>query len=268
MKNPIAFVFALAVALLMTLVQCQYVHQREKSLLYDSEPLPTLVATRDIPANFKLDETMVEVVQVPRKWQQPRALSTVEDILGQITSTPVIQGEQVVATKLVKPEEAGLAYYVPKKYRAVAIAVDEFNGVGGHIKPGNYVDVVGTFDFGSGDKSDVRTVTLFQNVWVLSVGDDIGQPTAIINVEGEEEAYQPEGLQASRTVTLAVTPDEAQKLIMAQTLGALSLTLRSLWETDRDVELTQTTIHSTLGIPQQVRFQQRSRWEVIRSGGF
>lgn len=268
MKNPKAFVFALLVAILMTLVQWRYVREREQSLLYDSEPLATLVATRDIPANFKLDETMVELIEVPRRWQAPRAISEVEDILGQITTTPILQGEQVVATKLVKPNDAGLAYYVPKKYRAVAIAVDEFNGVGGHIKPGNYVDVVGTFDFGTGEKADVRTVTLFQNVWVLSVGDDIGQPTAVITIDGEEEAYQPDGLLAGRTVTLAVTPEEVQKVVMAQNLGDLSLSLRSLWETEREVELEQATIHSTLGVPQRVRYKQRARWEVIRSGGF
>ncbi|MCB9746703.1 MAG: Flp pilus assembly protein CpaB, partial [Alphaproteobacteria bacterium] len=250
------------------LVQCRYVHEREQQLLYTSEPLPTLVAVRDLPANVKLDETMVELVEVPRTWQQPRALSQVEDILGQITSVPILQGEQVVATKLVKPDEAGLAFYVPKKYRAVAIAVDEFNGVGGHVKPGNYVDVIGTFDFGQGDKADVRTVTLFQNVWVLSVGDDIGQPSAVTLVDGEEAAFQPQGLSASYTVTLAVSPDDAQKLLMAQTLGELSLSLRSLWEDERFVELEHATIHSTLGIPQRVRHRQRARWEVIRAGGF
>ncbi|MCP4810817.1 MAG: Flp pilus assembly protein CpaB [Proteobacteria bacterium] len=268
MKNPKAFLAALVTALLMTLVQCRYVAQREQEVLFKSEPLPTLVATQDIPANFKLDETMVEVREVPRNWRQPKALTEVEDILGQITSNPILEGEQVLATKLVKPDEAGLAFYVPKKMRAVAIAVDEFNAVGGHIKPGNYVDVVGTFDFGQSDKSDVRTVTLFQNVWVLSVGDDIGQPQAVLVNDGDEEVYQPTGLSVGRTVTLAVYPDEAQKLVMAQELGDLSLTLRSLWETERSTELEHATIHNTLGIPQAVRHRQRARWEVIRSGGF
>ncbi len=113
-----------------------------------------------------------------------------------------------------------------------------------------------------------RTVTLFQNVWVLSVGDDIGQPQAVLVNDGDEEVYQPAGLGNGRTVTLAVYPDEAQKLIMAQELGDLSLTLRSLWETERAVELEHATIHNTLGIPQRVRARQRARWEVIRTGGF
>lgn len=268
MKNPIALLIALIVALTMTLAQCQYVRSREQSLLYDSEPLPTLVATRNIDENIKLDETMVELVMVPRKWQQPRALSDVDQILGHITSTPILQGEQVVDTKLVKPSEAGLAFYVPKRLRGVAIAVDDYNGVGGHIKPGNRVDVVGTFDFGQGEKADVRTVTLFQDLQVLAVGDDIGQPTAVVLDDGQQAPYQPEGLSASNTVTLAVTPDEAQKLIMAQSLGTLHLSLRSLWETERSVALEHATIQSTLGIPMRVRYNQQPRWEVIRTGGY
>lgn len=268
MKNPRRFLIALIVAFAATLAQCRYVKAREDQLLYDSEPIPTLVATQNIPARFKLDETMVEVVEIPRKWQQPRALHEVEDILGQITSNPIIEGEQIVSTKLIKPDEAGLAFYVPKKMRAVAIAVDEFTAVGGHIKPGNYVDVMGSFDFGQNEKSDIRTVTLFQNVWVLSVGRDIGQPTVRTLADGEEEVVQADNSRSFKTITLAVTPDEAQKIALAQQLGDLTLTLRSLWETEREVELDHATIHSTLGIPQKVRYRQRPSWQIIRSGGF
>lgn len=273
MKNPKAFIGALVVALLLTFMQCRYVTQREKDLLYQSEGLPTLVANRDIPADMKLDETMFDVVDVPREFRQPGALESVEDILGQITSNPILQGEQAVSTKLVGAKEAGLAYYVPSKMRAVAVAVDEFNAVGGHIKPGNYVDVVGTFDFGDGEHSDMRTVTLFQNIWVLSVGGDTGAPAAINLVEGEDGELYPEpesqGVDISgRTVTLAAYPDEAQKLILAQELGAIHLTLRSLWDNEKVADLSYADIHNTLGVPQRVRTRTRARWEVIRTGGF
>ncbi len=268
MKNPKSFIAALITALLFTLVQCRYVHHREQGLLFDGELMVTLVANRDIPANYKLDETMFDLVEVPRKWRQPQAVADVDEVLGQISSNPILDGEQVLATKLVKPDEAGLAFYVPPRMRGVSIAVDEFNAVGGHVKPGTYVDIVGTFDFGDGDKADVRTVTLFQNVYVLAVGDDIGQPQAVTTVDGEEEVYEPGGLGEGRTVTLAVYPDEAQKLVMAQDLGALTLTLRSLWEKEKALDLEHATIHNTLGIPQRVRTRTRARWEVIRTGGF
>ncbi len=267
-KDPKRFAIALLVALLATLAQCRYIDMRYDALLYDSEPIPTLVAIKDIQRNFKLDETMVEVIDVPRKWRQPKALSEVEDILGQISSNPILKDEQIVSTKLVQPAEGGLAFYVPKKLRAIAIAVDEFNAVGGHIKPGNYVDVLGSFDFGQEEKADIRTVTLFQDVWVLSVGDDIGQPQLRTMADGEEQVERSQGLKGGKTITLAFTPDEAQKIVLAQQLGDLTMSLRSLWETRRHIQLDHATIHSTLGIPQRVRYRQRPSWQVIRMGGY
>lgn len=278
MKNPRAFLFALGVALVATFAQCRYVREREQDLLYRTEPLKTLVATRDIPANVRIDETMVQVVEVPRQWQQPKSLASIDEIADQISARPIFSGEQIVSTKLVTADEAGLAFYVPKGLRAVSVGVDAFNAVGGHIKPGNHVDVLGTFDFGSGEKMDLRTITLLQDVWVLAVVDDIGRPTESnvrrLPPEGsepidQEEPQTPsERFQSSATVSLAVSPADAQKLIMAQELGRLSVSLRSLWEPEGTVPVDHATIASTLGIVQQVRFKSRPAYRVIEGGGF
>lgn len=276
MKNIRGLVVSLLVALVATFAQCQYVSSREKSLLYDSEPLTTLVATRDIPPNIRLDETMVQAVEVPRKWQQPKALTKVDDVIGQITSVPIFAGEQVVATKLVTADDAGLAFYIPKGTRAIALGVDVFNAVGGHVKAGNHVDILGSFDFGTGEKSDLRTLTLMQDVQVLSVVDDIGTITARqvrpLPPEGEEAAPEDapptpsETLNSRATITVAVSPDEAQRLTMAQELGHLSMVLRSLYEAEGRVELTPATVQSTLGIPEQVRFKPRPSYRLIEGG--
>lgn len=282
MKNPRALLLALLVALFASVLQWRYVARREKDLLWQSEAIPTLVAVKDIPAHFKMDETMVEVQDVPRRWRQPKALSSVEDILGQITSDPILEGEQVMSTKLVRADDAGLAYFVQKRHRAVSVAVDNVSAVGGHLKPGNFVDILGTFDFGQGEKSDMRTVTLFQNVRVLAVGADIGRPTAATimtsaDLEDPEKAgdlfgsrrrAEASGREEARTVSLELSPSEAQKLVLAQELGGLSLSLRSLWESEPPVELQHATINSTLGIPQQVRYNPRPKYRLIQSGGF
>lgn len=275
MKNLRGLIVSLVVALVATFAQCRYVATREQALLYDSEPLQTLVATRDIPPNVRLDETMVEVREVPRKWQQPKALGSVDEVIGQISSVPIFSGEQVVATKLVTVDDAGLAFYVPKGYRALALAVDVFNAVGGHVKPGNHIDILGSFDFGSGEKSDLRTITIMQDVWVLSVVDDIGAITARqvrqLPPEGSDGAMQePPGpsdvLTQQATITVAVSPADAQKLTMAQELGRLNVVLRSLWEAEGKVELQPSTIPSVLGVPEQVRFRSRPAYRLIEGG--
>ena len=275
MKNLRGLIVSLVVALIATFAQCRYVATREQALLYDSEPLKTLVSIRDIPPNVRLDETMVEVRDVPRKWQQPKALGSVDEVIGQISSVPIFSGEQVVATKLVTVDDAGLAFYVPKGYRAVALAVDVFNAVGGHVKPGNHVDILGSFDFGQGEKSDLRTLTLMQDVWVLSVVDDIGAITARqvrqLPPEGSKDSMEePPGpsdvLTQQATITVAVSPADAQKLTMAQELGRLNVVLRSLWEAEGKVELTPATVPSVLGIPEQVRFRSKPSYRLIEGG--
>jgi pilus assembly protein CpaB len=275
LKNPRAFLFAFVIALVATFAQCRYVHQREQDLLYETRPMKTLVATRDILDNVRIDETMVKVEEVPAHWQQPKALSSIDDIRDQITSAPILAGEQIVATKLVTADDAGLALYVPKGYRAISLQVNVFNAVGGHIRPNNHVDLLGTFDFGTGEKSDVRTVTVMQDVWVLSVVDDIGRPTTrdIVQqpAEGQEPQEKPPGpselLSNQATITVAVRPADAQKLVLAQQIGDLTVSLRSLWETPDPVALDHATVASTLGLVQQVRYRSGPRYRVIEGGG-
>jgi pilus assembly protein CpaB len=275
-KNPRAFLFALVVAFVATFAQCRYVATRETALLYETAPMPTLVAKRDILANVRLDETMFEVVDVPRHWQQPKALTSLDQIRDQIAAVPIIAGEQLVTTKLATAEKEGLALYLNKGLRAVSLRVNVFNAVGGHLRPGNHVDVLGTFDFGSGEKSDVRTVTLMQDVWVMSVVDDIGRATErdVITQppEGapppEKEPGPSELLGNEATITVAVRPDEAQKLVLAQQIGDLTVSLRSLWETADKVQLDHATVASTLGIVQQVRFRRGASYRLIEGGGY
>ncbi len=276
MNNPRAFFLALLVAIIATAAQCRYVAAREQALLYDSEPMKTVVAKRDIPPNVRLDETMVIIVEVPRKWQQPKALGKVEDVMQQISSEAIFTGEQVLATKLVNANDAGLAYFVTTGYRAVAIAVDVYNAVGGHIKPGNAIDILGSFDFGVGDKADLRTITLMQNVRVLSVVDDtpavtsddvVPLPPEGTSAEPDEDRRPSRKLSGYATLAVEVTPADAAKLAMAQELGKLSVSLRSLNENEGTVEVAPATVQNTLGIPEQVRFKSRPSYRVIEGGG-
>ncbi len=269
MKNPKAFLLAIVLAVLAFTVHCAYLQKERDKILMQGELIDTLIANQDIPKNFKLDETMVSVQKVPRKWRQPGALMSVEDILGQISANPIQKGEQVLLTKLVSLEDAGLAYKIPKKKRGIAIAVYDVNAVGGHVKPGNYVDIIGTFDFGEGDKADMRTVTLFQNVHVLAVGDDLGQTTPQ-NVESGSkiggDSFARQTRTNNGTIVVSLSPLDCQKIVLAQEMGTLTLSLRSLWEDRRFVELEKTSIHTAIGIPKKVRYRRKATYRTIRSG--
>jgi len=264
LKNPKALLIALALAILATSAQCRYVKQREVTLLELTEPRQVIVSRQNIREGDRLDETMFEVQAIPAKYVQPKAIGEIDAVLGQIASAPISEGEQLMANKLLRANEAGLAWKVSKRSRAVAIPVNEVTAVGGHIRPRNFVDVLGTFDFGQDDKVEMRTITLFQNVWVLAVGSDLGHP-ALVAGEAEQSGTTKDN---NYTISLALSPADAQKLVLAQSIGDLTLTLRGRFETEKQVQLDAASVNSTLGIKKQVRYRRNRGFGVYGPGGF
>ena len=274
MKNRRSILYSLVASVIALMFQCSYISKREEQLRGDYELVDVMVAKRDIPKDWKLDETMVTFKKIPKAFVQPKALHKIDEILGQISGSTIFQNEQLISTKLLSIEDAGLAFKIPKGYRAFTVAVDEVNGVGGHVRPGNYVDVLGIFDFGDATKQDQRAVTLLQSVYVLAAGEDLGQAVPV-NVSGRDDglaaaaALEREGLvepEAYRTVTVMLSPDHAQKLLLAQEVGALTLTLRSLWESSGiDLSLEKISVHS-IGFPDKVKAASRPRFRETRAG--
>ena len=276
MKNRRALIYSIVAAVLALMFQCSYIKEREKQLQGEYEPIEVMVAKKNIPKDFKLDETMVSFEKIPKKYVQPKALHKIDEILGQISGSTIFEGEQIIATKLLSIEDAGLAFKIPKNFRGYAIATDEITGVGGHIRPGNYVDIMGIFDFGDERKEDKRAVTLLQNVYVLAAGDDLGQAVPV-NISGRDEGllakaqvseFDLDKGKVYKSVTVMLTPDEAQKIMLAQEAGALSLSLRSLWEGNTQVPLTNVTVNSAIGIPEKIFRKPKATYREIRAGEY
>ena len=271
MKNRRSILYSFVAAVLALMFQCSYISQREAQLRGDYELIEVMVAKQNIPKDWKLDETMVTFKKVPKMYVQPKALHKIDEILGQISGSTIFQNEQLISTKLLSIEDAGLAFKIPKGYRAFSVAVDEVNGVGGHVRPGNYVDVLGIFDFGDERKTDQRAVTLLQSVYVLAAGDDLGQAVPV-NISGRDDglaaaaAMERDGLakKAYRTITVMLPPEHAQKLLLAQEVGALTLTLRSLWENGAvDLGLEKISVHD-IGFPEKVKAKIVPRFRELR----
>ena len=125
----------------------------------------------------------------------------------------------------------GLAHDIQSGMRAVSIAVSGANAVSGLVRPNDTVDVLGTFVFGeeSGATADeLVTLTMLQNVTVLATGTDTAK--TIDPMERNASGYS--------TVTLEVTPREAELLVFAQQMrGRLSLTLRIPNDVQYETEL-------------------------------
>jgi pilus assembly protein CpaB len=214
---------------------------------------PAVVAKQDIPARTKITSAMLEVRQVPSDTRSELAYTDLSQVVGQVTRYPIATNEEVLSTKVVSLESVAktgdsLSYIIPEGKRAVSIQVDQVISSGGLVLPGDYVDVMGVFNvtFGAGDQETTEekyfSRIILQNIEVLAVaqtvvdtvpqaagttGTDTGTPTDAQSaseqrVRNTEAAPEPK----ASTVTLSVTPQEAQLLFLAEENGVLRLAVR------------------------------------------
>jgi pilus assembly protein CpaB len=270
--------------LLALVMMWVYISSRESQLLQLSEMKDVVVARRDIVANSVIDETMVEHVQVPSRYLQPSAATALNQAIGRVTVVPVLSGGQIVTTQLDDPGLNALAYEVPRGRRAVTVSVSDVTGVGGLVRPGNFVDVFGTFDYGKPvgmengviRYSDERTETrlMLQNVPVIAVGRDhrraAGEvPPAAATPETAEQRQLREirNERGLDHVTMLVEPKQAQELILAQEIGTLSLVLRSNLDAGAIADFGTLDPLQLLNAPVPVK-RRAPAWREMRGGMF
>lgn len=171
-----------------------------------------LVANTEIKIGTVLKEPEKLFVEVPyKKGTAPNAINGIEKMKDKIVTRTVRAGQFIVPDDL----STNFGITPPKGTKAMAIKVDMASVVGGFVMPGSRVDVMATLgDNHSGQKPKVMTV--LQNQEVLAVDRISVRPDGTAAVE------------AINTVTLAVTPQNAQRLELALKLsgGVVRLLLR------------------------------------------
>ena len=174
-----------------------------------------VVAKATIPSRTLITPDMVYLREMPEELIHPDALKRLDEAVGSIARSEILLGEQVFRSRILKKGEAlGLVLSIPPGKRAVTVKVNEVIGVGGFVKPKDHVDILGTF---SADKAGVdTTVTVLQDVEVLAVAQEMDD-------RDKGKAKVP------TSVTLAVTPEEAEKVTLAEEIGSLRLALRPLF---------------------------------------
>lgn len=176
---------------------------------------------------------------------------------------PVASGEQILPSKFTTQEVGGFSVVIPPGKRAVSVKVDQVITAGGLLQPGDHVDVIATLNKQVAGK-DMSEIFL-QNVEVLAVAQNYeGQPadapansaeqvvgkvqaaTAKVNVTATPADAQPKIQPNARTVTLAVTPEEAQRLVLADDTAQLRLAVRPKNDTAL-IDTPETTITTLRG---------------------
>lgn len=221
MKTESKLMFlALACGLAAAALAYMLISGKEKNIMSSMEPVKVIAAAKYIPAWAKLDEAMVEYIEIPKKFVTKAHIIKFDKYIGQMAMAPFIEGEPLLANKLSgKGEELNVV--IPTGLRAVSVAVDEESGVGYMIKPGDFVDVILTYyDAGlDGKKKNMVTATVLQDVRIVAVGQDF-------SFTKKSSSYG--------SVTIALTPSEAEVLIFAREKGKLSFTLRALGDRSKE----------------------------------
>lgn len=214
---------ALCMGLLAALLAYVFLQREKVRAAQSSEPVMVVVATQDIPVRTMIEPDMVRETTRPVGTLPANCAASVREVIGGVT-TAALAEDQPVQRAAVSPPTAslGLAYVVPKGMRAVTVALDSIIGVAGFLKAGDRVDVLATFEVNKMgvDKVGV-TKTVLQYVELLAIGPEI-RPEEVARPASEKAARPKEQPNA----TLAVTPQEAEKLILAESEGKLRLVLR------------------------------------------
>jgi pilus assembly protein CpaB len=279
MSRKRLILISLGVALFALMLVFSYVSKKEKEILSLGTPVKVVVTAKDIPEGTALDETMLEVVEVPKQFLQPGAVRELAEAADRVSDVPLLKGTQVLESLLRSAREEGVARRVPPDKRAFSIAVNEVSAVAGLISPGDQVDVLLTANTGSvqqGRAVAEGTITrvLLQNVLVLAVNQYSsarGAPRAAIRqkAEGSLVSQAPDAAgqntQGIRTLTLALTPEDAQKAALGQEIGSLCVALRSSWQKSEPPGLSANmTAQSVLGTDKTVVPRSRPAWTEFR----
>jgi pilus assembly protein CpaB len=206
-----------------------------------------VTAASDIPARARITADMLRVSAIPTDLALTGAYSTSESLAGLTARYPIAQGEQVTTGKVGQElkDDKSLSLVIPAGKRAIAIPVKEQTNVGGLVLPGDIVDVIAIF--AGSDTSVDKAVTLLQNVEVLAVAQEKQEPIppAVDAAQGSTDlAETPSDVEQqpdAGTVTLAVTPDQAQLLALTSEKAKLWLTLRARGDA-ANVELGATDL--------------------------
>jgi pilus assembly protein CpaB len=178
-----------------------------------------VVAASSLPMGTLLTRENVKLVAWPAQTPLAGGFDSLDAVVDRGLIAPVSENEPLTESKLAPREAgAGLSPAIPSGMRAMSVRVNEVIGVAGFVVPGTRVDVLVTIR----QEDQSRTQVVLDNVQVLSAGTRYDQ----------ENARQEGKPIPSTVVTLLVSPEDAERITLAQTEGQIMLALRNPLDTD------------------------------------
>jgi pilus assembly protein CpaB len=226
-----------------------------------AQPTPrvsVVVAKAPVTANTPLSADLFEVKALPVEAVVTNSVTALDQVAGKVLSDPMVAGEQLVTSRLIDPKVANIKTFadqIPAGMRAMSLSFTELGGAAGLIAPGNHVDIIALFKKGVTEND--QSMVILQDVVVLAVAQSTApeqlplqavpspQPAApAISVPGSRATVTatpnprvPVAPPGTRTVTLAVTPEGAERLALAESDGSLRYIIRPTGDASRQAVL-------------------------------
>jgi pilus assembly protein CpaB len=194
-----------------------------------------VVAQQEISMGQKLNPGMLKLIDWPKGSIPKGTFSDISKLESRVIKSTVQPDELILESKLA-PEgtKGGLSAVIAEGKRAITVKVNEVVGVAGFALPGNYVDIIVNTNQNDGrqEEQNISKIVL-KHILVLAVGNEINS-----------EQSKPKVVNA---VTLEVTPQQAEMIDLARSVGNLSLVLRNQSES-QDTETEGITKESLLAL--------------------
>jgi pilus assembly protein CpaB len=221
-KTWLPLVLAIVLGLIAAKVSRDVIVSRREAQASAGKLSQVVIAAHALTPGQTIAARDLTIGEVAKNSVPDASFNSTAALVGRTVQISMGKGQPIVET-LLAPQGAGtgLQALVPKGMRAITIEINEFSSVGGMIQPGCFVDVLATIQ----GKSGVTSKTVVQNVKVTAVGQRVVAP------DGKDGGGDP-----YKSVTLLATPEQAETIELAATLGRPRLSLRS----GRDGDLART----------------------------
>ncbi|MCA9842698.1 MAG: Flp pilus assembly protein CpaB [Cyanobacteria bacterium HKST-UBA03] len=209
---------------------------------------PLVIATHSIPKGQAIQNDDVKVVEWPEDvYPKVEVYENTKSLVGRIATSDILAGQPIFMLNLAKEgTRGGLTTLIPNGFRAITISVTESKAVAGFIKPGDHVDVLATFEIRVAKEAKEGlpvipfentiplTDTVVQDIPVLAIAQEVNEKE-LPHQSDEEEAKTDKddkkkggsGAKIVSTLTLAVTPEQAEKIAFSEEKGVLKVVLRN-----------------------------------------
>jgi pilus assembly protein CpaB len=246
-RRVVGLIIAVLLAAVATVLLVQYVQTADERARQDETLAEVFVAQSDIQPGIAADDAIAQGLiardEVPARAVPSGAVADLGQLSGQIVTVPIYEGEVIVSQRFGQTvaQATGLLQ-VPEGTQAVTIEASVVPGLAGFVQPGNLVSVVGTLELSDvgapADEDEAPAIPagttsqyLIQNATVLAVGQRVVAGETQGDVQQSDERY---------LFTLAMPPEDIERIVFATQQGTLWFTLVPEPEDDAEAELFDT----------------------------